>query len=59
MVAKGIFGDMDIHSDLTRYAEMAKSLNIFSGQIIDGQLKFRPNDPITRAEIAKVIALAF
>lgn len=56
---KGIFADMDTSSDLTQYAEVAKSLGIFSGQVLDGELKFRPNDSITRAEIAKVIVNAF
>lgn len=56
---KGTFADMDVSSDLTQYAEVAKTLGIFSGQIIDGKLNFRPNDSITRAEIAKVIANAF
>ena len=56
---KGTFADMDISSDLTQYAEVAKSFGIFSGQVLDGELKFRPDDSITRAEIAKVIVNAF
>lgn len=53
------FVDLDPTSDLTKYVEAAKSMSILSGQIIDWQLRFRPNDPITRAEIAKVVVNAF
>lgn len=37
------------------YVEAAKSLGIANGQIIDGVLKFRPNDAITRAESVTII----
>lgn len=53
------FTDVDASSDLAKYIEAAKDLGFFSGQIIDGKLKFRPDHSITRAEIAKVIANAF
>lgn len=53
------FVDLDRYSDLTKYVEAAKSMGILSGQIIGGQLRFRPNDSITRAEIAKVVVNAF
>ena len=53
------FTDTDPASDLTKYIATAQSLGIFSGQMIDGQLRFRPNDSITRAEIAKVVVKAF
>lgn len=53
------FTDVDASSDLTKYIETAKELGFFSGQLIDGKLKFRPNDSITRAEIAKVVVKAF
>lgn len=53
------FEDVNISSDLTKYIETAKILGFFSGQVIDGKLKFRPNDSITRAEIAKVVVNAF
>ncbi|EKE28118.1 MAG: S-layer protein [uncultured bacterium (gcode 4)] len=46
----------DIHNDWMKpYVTVAKSLWIVSWQLIDWQLKFRPNDPITRAESARVI----
>jgi len=38
------------------YVETAKSLGIAKGQIIDGLLKFRPDDSITRAESVQIIA---
>lgn len=53
------FADVDATSDLAKYIETAKTLGFFSGQIVDGKLKFRPNDSITRAEIAKVVVNAF
>ena len=37
------------------YITKAQSLGIINGQIIDGILKFRPNDSITRAEAVTVI----
>ncbi|MDD2565884.1 MAG: S-layer homology domain-containing protein [Candidatus Gracilibacteria bacterium] len=37
------------------YVFKAQTLGIINGQIIDGQLKFRPNDPITRAESSRII----
>ncbi len=33
----------------------AQGLGIVSGQTVDGKLVFRPNDTITRAEVAKII----
>lgn len=53
------FVDLDITSDLTKYIEAARSFDIISGQEIDGQLRFRPSDPITRAEIAKIEVKTF
>jgi hypothetical protein len=53
------FTDLDQTSDLSKYVEMAKILGILSGQTINGNLVFRPNDPITRAEIAKVVVNTF
>jgi hypothetical protein len=44
---------------LAKYVEAVTFLNIFSGQMSNGQRIFRPNDPITRAEIAKVVVNAF
>lgn len=57
--AQTAFADVDPSSDLAKYVETAKILGFFSGQTINGKLNFRPNDSITRAEIAKVIANAF
>lgn len=53
------FVDTSINSDLTKYIEAAAYLNILSGQMINGKKVFRPNDSITRAEIAKIVANAF
>lgn len=53
------FADVYGSSDLAKYIETAKDLGFFSGQLIDGKLHFRPNEAITRAEIAKVIVSAF
>ena len=54
------FVDLDSKSDLTKYIEAAKSMGILSGEMrISGQWIFRPNDSITRSEIAKVVANAF
>lgn len=46
-------------SDLAKYVETARELGIVSGQVIDGVLKFRPDDRISRAEIAKIVVSAF
>lgn len=56
---KATFADVDEASDFMKYIETAKELGFFSGQVIDGKLHFRPNDAITRSEIAKVIVSAF
>lgn len=53
------FVDVNKSSDLAKYIEAAKFLNILSGQMRMGQHIFRPNDNITRSEIAKVVANAF
>ncbi|MDD2565684.1 MAG: S-layer homology domain-containing protein [Candidatus Gracilibacteria bacterium] len=48
----------DIPADglwMVKYIEKAKELGIAGGQTIDGELKFRPNDGITRAESSRVI----
>lgn len=37
------------------FVARAKDLGIVSGQDINGKLNFRPNDTVTRAEVAKVI----
>lgn len=52
---------VDIPSDwgwMIKYIEKAKELWIAKWQIIDWELKFRPNDPITRAESTRVILSA-
>ncbi len=51
--------DVSRTMSLAKYVEAVTFLNIFSGQIRAGQRIFRPNDSITRAEIAKVVAKAF
>jgi hypothetical protein len=53
------FVDLDPASDLTKYIEAAKYLNILSGQMVYGRSIFRPDDSITRSEIAKIIVKAF
>ena len=53
------FVDVNRYSDLAKYIEAAKFLNIISGQVRNGNNIFRPNDTMTRAEIAKVVANAF
>lgn len=53
------FTDLDASSDLAKYVEAAKSTGIVSGEIVNGKARFRPNDAITRAEIAKIVAKAF
>jgi hypothetical protein len=54
------FFDVDSTSDLAKYIETTKSLGIFQGQKnAAGKLIFRPNDAITRAEIAKVVVTGF
>lgn len=56
---KTSFSDVDDSSDLAKYIETTKSLGLLSGQMKDGKRIFRPNDSITRAEIAKAIVKAF
>jgi hypothetical protein len=53
------FIDVRDTSDLAKYIEAATFLNIFSGQVRMNHRIFRPDDSITRAEIAKVVANAF
>ncbi len=48
------FTDVTI-SWMKKYVETSKKLWIINGQIINGKLKFRPNDPITRAETSKIV----
>ncbi len=48
----------DIPADWTwmiRYLAKAKELGIANGQTIGWELKFRPNEPITRAETTRII----
>ncbi|EKE27835.1 MAG: S-layer protein [uncultured bacterium (gcode 4)] len=40
---------------MIKYIEKAKEAWIINGQTIDWNLKFRPNDPITRAEAVRII----
>jgi hypothetical protein len=53
------YSDVSSTMTLVKYIEAATSLGIFSGQIVAGRHIFRPNDPITRAEIVKVVVNAF
>ena len=51
----GTFADVVKTSDLAKFVNKAKALGIISGQ----GSKFRPNDSMSRAEIAKVVVNAF
>lgn len=54
------FVDLDPASGLNKYIEAARSTGVLSGQMkINGEWIFRPNDSITRAEIAKIVSNAF
>jgi hypothetical protein len=54
------FIDVSRNNTLAKYIESATFHNIVSGQLNRVWLRvFRPNDPITRAEIAKVVVNAF
>ncbi|MDD4531042.1 MAG: S-layer homology domain-containing protein, partial [Candidatus Gracilibacteria bacterium] len=44
------FTDMPSDGGQAKYIAKAQELGIAQGQVIDGKLKFRPNDLITRAE---------
>lgn len=53
------YSDVSASLSLAKYIEAATFLNIFSGQVVAGRRIFRPSDPITRAEIAKVVVNTF
>ncbi|MDQ1343375.1 MAG: S-layer y protein [Patescibacteria group bacterium] len=53
------FSDVASGHSLFTFVEAAKKYGIFDGQQIAGKLVFRPNDNITRAEIAKVVVRTF
>lgn len=53
------FADVDPTNDLAKYIEASKALGFFDGEMKDGVATFRPNDSITRAEVAKVVASVF
>lgn len=57
--SRGDFIDLGSANEFTPYAEMARDMGFFSGEESAYGLKFRPNDSITRGEIAKVVATAF
>jgi hypothetical protein len=58
--ASAFFSDVDGTTSLSPYIQTAKHYGIFDGQQnADGTWIFRPNDPITRAEIAKTVMDAF
>ncbi len=46
---------MDFEDWMIPYVVTAKAMGIISGQVINGQLLFRPNDPLLRAEAAKIL----
>lgn len=55
-ITQTTFQDIPTNSEwMIPYITKAQSLGIINGQIIDGILKFRPNDSITRAESVRVI----
>jgi hypothetical protein len=58
-VDSNTFSDVNPDDDLAKYIEAAKSLGFFDGQIKNGKQTFRPNDAITREEVAKVVAVVF
>ncbi len=50
-----VFDDITPETEwIIPYINTAKRLDIISGQLIDGQLFFRPNDTISRAEALKM-----
>ena len=54
------FTDVPENHSLAKYIEAAYFLEIIDGQVrANGTRFFRPNDPINRAEIAKVIVKSF
>ena len=53
------YSDVSRTMSLAKYIEAATALSIFSGQVVAGRRIFRPSDPITRAEIAKVVVNTF
>ncbi len=56
---RAFFHEIPKNSDLAKYIEAAKFLNILSGQVKNNRHIFRPNDSITRSEISKVVVNAF
>lgn len=51
-----IFKDIDDAHWAYSYVQTVASNGLFSGYVVDGERYFRPEDPITRAEIAQVIS---
>lgn len=58
-ITKSDFSDVSPYNGLAKFIQKSKELGIFSGQEVGGKMIFRPGDSITRAEIAKVVALTF
>jgi hypothetical protein len=57
--AKTDFADIPAEAQwMVGYVAKAKELGIVQGQVIDGKLKFRPNDGITRAEASRIVVKA-
>lgn len=53
------FPDVDKADWFARYAYKAKKLGYIQGKKVDGKFYFDPAAPITRAELAKIIRVAF
>lgn len=49
------FADVSRTHTLFSYIEAVREIGVFDGQVVNGQRIFRPNDPISRAEVAKVV----
>lgn len=45
----------DVNGWSAKYVQTAKNLGIVNGQEVNWKLVFRPNDSITRAEVAKIV----
>ncbi len=56
--ATSSFADVSSGHSLAKYVEASKSYGFFEGQLSNGKRFFRPDAPITRAEIAKVVSKA-
>ena len=46
----------DVPASLVSYVATAQRIGLISGDFVSGELKFSPNEPITRYEAAKIMA---